>query len=176
MVHASSFTVDIAAFYEGYYKLKSVEIIEGTVATGFGMDEHGNVKIVKLKDGRELEVDIVVVGVGVRPLTGLFKGYLYPHLSEAILHSSQVTSFIHGNILRGSSWKPQNWREGHIKKFDQGIATADIIRDLIASHEREAALETKLKKRNKERQIWKMSLQIYEFLFQNRRRIQKWCD
>ena len=47
MVHASSFTVDTVAFYEGYYKLKSVEIIEGTVATGFGMDEHGNVKIVK---------------------------------------------------------------------------------------------------------------------------------
>lgn len=29
---------------------------------------------VKLKDGRVLEADIVVVGVGARPLTGLFKG------------------------------------------------------------------------------------------------------
>lgn len=28
----------------------------------------------KLKDGRELEADIVVVGVGGRPLTTLFKG------------------------------------------------------------------------------------------------------
>lgn len=32
------------------------------------------VKEVKLKDGRVLEADIVVVGVGARPLTTLFKG------------------------------------------------------------------------------------------------------
>lgn len=32
------------------------------------------VKEVKLKDGRVLEADIVVVGVGARPLTNLFKG------------------------------------------------------------------------------------------------------
>lgn len=31
-------------------------------------------KEVKLKDGRVLEADIVVVGVGGRPLTALFKG------------------------------------------------------------------------------------------------------
>lgn len=32
------------------------------------------VKEVELKDGRVLEADIVVVGVGGRPLTTLFKG------------------------------------------------------------------------------------------------------
>lgn len=32
------------------------------------------VKDVKLKDGRVLDADIVVVGVGGRPLTTLFKG------------------------------------------------------------------------------------------------------
>lgn len=32
------------------------------------------VKEVQLKDGRVLEADIVVVGVGARPLTNLFKG------------------------------------------------------------------------------------------------------
>lgn len=32
------------------------------------------VKAVKLKDGRVLDADIVVVGVGGRPLTSLFKG------------------------------------------------------------------------------------------------------
>jgi monodehydroascorbate reductase (NADH) len=30
--------------------------------------------VVKLKDGRVLDADIVIVGVGGRPLTGLFKG------------------------------------------------------------------------------------------------------
>eukprot|EP01018_Ginkgo_biloba_P016200 Gb_02116 [translate_table: standard] len=70
------FTEGIASFYEGYYEGKGVEIVKGTVATGFVTDDHGNVKIVKLKDGRELEADIVVVGVGARPMTGLFKGQL----------------------------------------------------------------------------------------------------
>ncbi|KAF2307601.1 hypothetical protein GH714_030099 [Hevea brasiliensis] len=68
------FTADIAAFYEGYYAIKGINIIKGTVAVGFTADSNGEVKEVKLKDGRVLEADIVVVGVGGRPLTTLFKG------------------------------------------------------------------------------------------------------
>ncbi|KAA8516696.1 hypothetical protein F0562_016798 [Nyssa sinensis] len=67
------FTSDIAAFYEGYYENKEIKIIKGTVAVGFTADANGEVKEVKLKDGRVLEADIVVVGVGGRPLTLLFK-------------------------------------------------------------------------------------------------------
>ncbi|CAK7343404.1 unnamed protein product [Dovyalis caffra] len=68
------FTAGIAAFYEGYYANKGVKIIKGTVAVGFNADSNGEVKEVKLKDGRVLEADIVVVGVGGRPLITLFKG------------------------------------------------------------------------------------------------------
>lgn len=68
------FTSEIAAFYEGYYAKKGVSIIKGTVAVGFTSNDNGEVKEVKLKDGRVLEADIVVVGVGARPLTNLFKG------------------------------------------------------------------------------------------------------
>ncbi|EEF28383.1 monodehydroascorbate reductase, putative [Ricinus communis] len=68
------FTAGIAAFYEGYYANKGIKIIKGTVAVGFNADSNGEVKEVKLKDGRVLEADIVVVGVGGRPLTTLFKG------------------------------------------------------------------------------------------------------
>ncbi|KAL6507719.1 hypothetical protein OROGR_023914 [Orobanche gracilis] len=68
------FTADIAAFYEGYYANKGVSIIKGTVAVGFDANENGEVTDVRLKDGRVLEADIVVVGVGGRPLTSLFKG------------------------------------------------------------------------------------------------------
>ncbi|OWM79104.1 monodehydroascorbate reductase [Punica granatum] len=68
------FTADIAAFYEGYYANKGIKIIKGTVAVGFTADASGEVKEVKLKDGRVLEANIVVVGVGGRPLTTLFKG------------------------------------------------------------------------------------------------------
>ncbi|KAL1822531.1 hypothetical protein ACET3Z_009309 [Daucus carota] len=68
------FTADIASFYEEYYTNKGVHIIKGTVAVGFNINDHREVKAVKLKDGRVLEADIVVVGVGARPLMALFKG------------------------------------------------------------------------------------------------------
>jgi len=70
------FTSGIAHFYEGYYSNKGIKIVKGTVAAGFEADANGDVTAVKLKDGRVLEADIVVVGVGGRPLTALFKGQL----------------------------------------------------------------------------------------------------
>ncbi|XP_065855747.1 monodehydroascorbate reductase [Euphorbia lathyris] len=70
------FTAGIASFYEGYYAHKGIKIIKGTVAVGFTADSNGEVKEVKLKDGRVLEADIVVVGVGGRPLTTIFKGQM----------------------------------------------------------------------------------------------------
>ena len=102
------FTSGIAAFYEGYYAIKGIKIIKGTVAVGFDSNANGDVSYltisnldlyvvllgiyvpsvslcecivyidqvtaVKLKDGRVLDADIVVVGVGGRPLAALFKG------------------------------------------------------------------------------------------------------
>ncbi|TVU04563.1 hypothetical protein EJB05_47678 [Eragrostis curvula] len=68
------FTAGIAHFYEGYYANKGVKLVKGTYASGFDADANGDVTAVKLKDGRVLEADIVIVGVGGRPLTGLFKG------------------------------------------------------------------------------------------------------
>ncbi|KAK9170451.1 hypothetical protein Syun_002591 [Stephania yunnanensis] len=68
------FTPEIAAFYEGYYAKKGIKIIKGTVAVGFDSNSNGEVTSVKSKDGRSLDADIVVVGVGARPLTSLFKG------------------------------------------------------------------------------------------------------
>ncbi|MBA0573927.1 hypothetical protein Golob_001174 [Gossypium lobatum] len=70
------FTPTMAAFYESYYENKGIKIIKGTVSVGFNANANGEVKAVKLKDGRVLEADIVVVGVGARPLTALFKGQL----------------------------------------------------------------------------------------------------
>ncbi|XVF04098.1 hypothetical protein REPUB_Repub05bG0052500 [Reevesia pubescens] len=70
------FTAAIAAFYESYYANKGIKIIKGTLAVGFNANANGEVKGVKLKDGRVLEADIVVVGVGARPLTTLFKQQL----------------------------------------------------------------------------------------------------
>ncbi|PKA47551.1 Monodehydroascorbate reductase [Apostasia shenzhenica] len=68
------FTAEIAAFYEGYYANKGIKIIKGTVAVGFDTNDIGDVTAVRLNDGRVLDADIVVVGVGAKPLTTLFKG------------------------------------------------------------------------------------------------------
>lgn len=70
------FTAEMASFYEGYYANKGIKIIKGTVATGFNTNSDGEVTEVKLENGRTLEANIVVVGVGARPVTSLFKGQL----------------------------------------------------------------------------------------------------
>ncbi|KAG6771781.1 hypothetical protein POTOM_023173 [Populus tomentosa] len=93
------FTAGIAAFYEGYYANKGVKIVKGTVAVGFNADSNGEVKEVKLKDGRVLEADIVVVGVGGRPLTTLFKGQVEEEkggikVSDDFLHHINATIIV----------------------------------------------------------------------------------
>ncbi|XP_010089361.2 monodehydroascorbate reductase, seedling isozyme [Morus notabilis] len=69
------FTPKIASFYENYYDKKGVKIVKGTTVIGFNANSsNGEVKEVRLKDGKVLQADIVVAGVGARPLTSLFKG------------------------------------------------------------------------------------------------------
>ncbi|XP_062077957.1 monodehydroascorbate reductase, seedling isozyme-like [Humulus lupulus] len=69
------FTSEIATFYESYYTNKGIKIVKGTSAIGFNAkSSNGEVKGVRLKDGKVLQADIVVVGIGGRPLTSLFKG------------------------------------------------------------------------------------------------------
>ncbi|PSR98500.1 Monodehydroascorbate reductase 1, peroxisomal like [Actinidia chinensis var. chinensis] len=87
------FTADIAAFYEGYNANKGIEIIEETTASGFNADANGEVKEVILKDGRVLEADMIVVGVGARPLTGLFKGQ-----TDAFFKTSVPDAYAVGDV------------------------------------------------------------------------------
>ncbi|KAG6401591.1 hypothetical protein SASPL_138453 [Salvia splendens] len=70
----NSKAVVVGGGYIGYYTNKGVNVIKGALVVGFETNENGEVKNMKLKDGRVLEADIVVVGVGAKPLTQLFKG------------------------------------------------------------------------------------------------------
>lgn len=70
------FTKEIAEFYERYYTSKGIRIMKGTSVIDLESDSNKEVKRVKLKNGRELEADIVIVGIGARPATGLFQGQL----------------------------------------------------------------------------------------------------
>ncbi|KAF7819566.1 monodehydroascorbate reductase 4, peroxisomal [Senna tora] len=73
---ARLFTPKIASYYEDYYKLKGVNFIKGTVLSSFDFDSNGKVTAVNLRDGTKLSTDMVVVGIGIRPNTGLFEGQL----------------------------------------------------------------------------------------------------
>ncbi|KAI0515758.1 hypothetical protein KFK09_008425 [Dendrobium nobile] len=89
------FSPEIAAFYEGYYAIKGIKIIKGTTAVGFDSDANGNVTKVKLKDGRVLDADIVVVGVGARPHTTLLKAKLLKRKEELrLIVSSRQASLV----------------------------------------------------------------------------------
>ncbi|KAF3453619.1 hypothetical protein FNV43_RR04060 [Rhamnella rubrinervis] len=68
------FTPAIASFYEKYFSDKGIKLFKGTVVVGFETASNEEVKIVKLKNGQVLLADVVVVGIGGRPLTTLFKG------------------------------------------------------------------------------------------------------
>ncbi|XP_076944806.1 monodehydroascorbate reductase 4, peroxisomal-like [Bidens hawaiensis] len=70
------FTPKIASYYEEFYKSKGVNFVKGTVLSSFVFDEDGKVNGVNLKDGTNLPADLVVVGIGIRPNTGLFEGQL----------------------------------------------------------------------------------------------------
>lgn len=70
------FTTKIADYYEEYYKDKGVKFIKGTVLTSFEFDANGKVMAVDLRDGTRIPADLVVVGIGIRPNTGLFEGQL----------------------------------------------------------------------------------------------------
>ncbi|XP_022985194.1 monodehydroascorbate reductase, seedling isozyme-like isoform X2 [Cucurbita maxima] len=70
------FTKEIAEFYERYYMSRGINLINETSVIELEADSSGEVKKVKLKNGRELEADFVVVGVGARPSTSLFQGQI----------------------------------------------------------------------------------------------------
>ncbi|XP_022741238.1 monodehydroascorbate reductase 4, peroxisomal isoform X2 [Durio zibethinus] len=73
---ARLFTPKIASYYEDYYQSKGVKFIKGTVLSSFEFDSSGKVTAVNLRDGSRLPVDMVVVGIGIRPNTSLFEGQL----------------------------------------------------------------------------------------------------
>ncbi|XP_010243060.1 PREDICTED: monodehydroascorbate reductase 4, peroxisomal [Nelumbo nucifera] len=73
---ARLFTPKISSYYEDFYKSKGVKFIKGTVLSSFENDSSGKVTAVILRDGTRLPADMVVVGIGIRPNTGLFEGQI----------------------------------------------------------------------------------------------------
>ncbi len=64
------FSPQMSAFFESYYSARGVRIIKQAAIAGFR--GKGSVNATLLKDGRTLDCDIVVAGVGVKPVIELF--------------------------------------------------------------------------------------------------------
>ena len=66
-IGARIFPADLSAFVTGYYRDKGVEVVAGTSVTG--IERTGQVIRVSTKDGRTLEADAIVAGLGIEPRT-----------------------------------------------------------------------------------------------------------
>ncbi|PIN07884.1 Monodehydroascorbate/ferredoxin reductase [Handroanthus impetiginosus] len=73
---ARLFTPKIAKYYEEFYQSKGVKFIKGTVLTSFDFNSDGKVTAVNLRNSGKLLVDMVVIGIGIRPNASLFEGQL----------------------------------------------------------------------------------------------------
>lgn len=69
------FTDEIADFYENFLQEKGIKLLKGNTAKSF-TGKNGKVTHAVLDNGDKLPADLVVVGVGAKPNTELFKGQL----------------------------------------------------------------------------------------------------
>jgi 3-phenylpropionate/trans-cinnamate dioxygenase ferredoxin reductase subunit len=68
-IGARIFPTDLSAFVTGYYRDKGVELLADASVTG--IERTGGTVRVSTKDGRTLDADVVVAGLGIEPRTEL---------------------------------------------------------------------------------------------------------
>ena len=68
----SFFTEEMSESFRRYYESKGVRLLFRTNINK--LDGNGGVKSASLSDGSQVECDVVVAGIGVTPVTGIFKG------------------------------------------------------------------------------------------------------
>ncbi|KAI8107930.1 hypothetical protein M9435_002957 [Picochlorum sp. BPE23] len=68
------FTPEIAEFYEKFYADKGITLVKGALCKSLEGDETGSVTTAVLDNGTKVQCDLVVVGIGARPNTEIFKG------------------------------------------------------------------------------------------------------
>lgn len=109
------FSPELSQFYEKYYENKGVTIIRNSMVIGF-RGENGQVSHVQLKDGREIECDLTIVGIGARPNTELFDGKLQ------LLDGPPGGIKVDSNLLTSA---PDIYAVGDVAAFPQIIYGSD---------------------------------------------------
>eukprot|EP00882_Tetradesmus_deserticola_P012891 GHRQ01013663.1.p1 GENE.GHRQ01013663.1~~GHRQ01013663.1.p1 ORF type:complete len:335 (+),score=159.41 GHRQ01013663.1:183-1187(+) len=119
-------TPELAVFYEAYYSAKGIRLIKGLLAKEFRGD--GKVSSVLLSGGSTLPADLVLVGAGARPASGLFAGQL--QLDKA------------GGIIVDGSFKTSVddvYAIGDVASFPLLAAGGALVRQEHVTHARSSA-------------------------------------
>lgn len=66
------FSPEMSNFFEGYYAARGVRFVKGAAIAG--LRGEGTVNAVMLRDGQAISCEMVVAGIGVRPVTGFLAG------------------------------------------------------------------------------------------------------
>eukprot|EP00899_Mesostigma_viride_P024075 jgi/Mesvir1/4852/Mv11128-RA.1 len=89
------FTEELASFYEKYYADKGIQMVKRVLATKINKHDDGTVKSVELKDGTQLEAQLVLVGVGAKSNLAFLKDTLQLHGGGIQVNSHLRTSREH---------------------------------------------------------------------------------
>lgn len=112
-------TQRLADFYESRYRSAGVTILKGDLASGLLATAHGAVNEVKLKSGKSLSADLVIVGVGARPNVELAKDELEIHKAPpggVIVNDDMTTSM--NNVLVIGELAALKSKDGTINRFE----------------------------------------------------------
>lgn len=112
------FTPEIAAFYESFYAEKGIKILKGDTVTALeGAD--GKVSVAVLKSGGRLDCSLVLVGVGARPNTDLFKGQV------ELMEKAPGGITVNGQL---QSSNPDVYAVGDVATFPLKLSGGSLVR------------------------------------------------
>ncbi|KAF6255444.1 monodehydroascorbate reductase [Scenedesmus sp. NREL 46B-D3] len=123
---ARIFNAELAAFYEAYYAAKGIRLLKGQLAKEFRGD--GKVSSVVLSDGSTLPADLVLVGAGARPVSGLFAGQLQLDKAGGIVVDGNFKTSVDGVYAIGD-----------VAAFPLLAAGGELVRQEHVTHARSSA-------------------------------------
>ena len=126
---------EIARHAENHIKAKGSNVITGTGVSEF-IGDNGKVKAVKLSDGSELECDLVVVSIGVRPNSklaadsGIETGNLGGIAVNSFMQTSDPDIYAGGDCVEVTNLVTQNkahWPMGDAANLQGRVAAQNMV-------------------------------------------------
>jgi 3-phenylpropionate/trans-cinnamate dioxygenase ferredoxin reductase subunit len=130
---------ELAAWFEDLHRARGVEILTGVAIAGFG-GKAGQVDHVQLADGRRIEADVVVIGVGALPNSELAAAAGLPVDNGIVVDEQGRTAdpdifaagdvSNHPNALLGRRLRLESWQNAQ----NQAIVAATTMAGATARH------------------------------------------